>query len=101
MPVLITRNSVLDEEDITKNKNIKISFNDTKIKYIDISLNRKIYSNKLLDITIIEINPKEDNIHHFLEINEENDIASQNLENYQFTFFIIQNQINLMHHMEK
>ena len=56
LPVLITNNHVINEEYFQKNKIIKISFDDDKInKLLEIVPERKFYSNKTYDISIIEI----------------------------------------------
>ena len=66
--VLITNNNVINEEIIKNNKIIRVTLNDDKIhKKIRINEERKIYINKKYNITIIEINPKEDDINDFLE----------------------------------
>ena len=71
IPVMITNNHVIDENYLNQNKSIKISFNEEKV-FKDIKLNnKKIYTNKNLDITIIEIkNEDEINNNRFLEIDE-------------------------------
>ena len=62
IPVLITNNHVLNENDILKGKSIKFTLNDDKISHqIIIDEKRICYTNKTLDITIIEIK-KSDNI---------------------------------------
>ena len=74
MPVLITCNYVLNKEEIIKNREIKYSIGQEK-KLRSISYNpetRKIYENKDLNFTIIEIK-EHDNIDiiNFLEIDED------------------------------
>ena len=78
-PVLITNNHVLDKEKIKIGEKIKISFNDEEIfKNIIIDKNRKTYTIKKdeneneVDITIIEIRPKEDDLQNqeFIEYDE-------------------------------
>jgi len=78
LTVLITNNHVLKEEDIENNKIIKLNrYNDIENKNEDISIkiddSRIKYTNaeKDIDITIIEIKPKEDKINNYLEIDEE------------------------------
>ena len=72
LPVLITNNHVINNEDLELNKNIKISFNDDKItKIIKINEARKTFTSKDIDITIIEIIPNVDDINDFLEIDKE------------------------------
>ena len=69
LPVLITNNHAINEEYFLKNKIIKISFNDDKIyKLLEIVPERKFYSNKTYDISIIEIFPNKDNLNKFLEL---------------------------------
>jgi len=74
LPVLITNNHVLNENDIDNNKIIKLMINN-KVKKIEIDNSRKKYTNsdKNIDLTIIEIKPKKDGINNYLEI-DENDI---------------------------
>ena len=75
LPVLITNNHILNENDIKNNKIIKLSING-KVKEIKIDNSRKKYTNpdKNIDITIIEIKPNEDGIgiDNFLELDEKN-----------------------------
>ena len=72
VPVMMTNNHIIGEKDLNNNKKIKISFNDSIFKDIELDSERKKYTNKDLDITIIEI--KKDiygiNINSFLEIDE-------------------------------
>ena len=67
LPVLITNNHVLKEEDIKNNEIIKLTrYNSIKKKNEDISIkidySRIRYTNSKIDITIIEIKPEEDKI---------------------------------------
>ena len=85
-PVLITNNHVLNQERIKTGKKIKISFNDEEIvKNILIDENRKTYTIKKdengneVDITIIEIRPKEDDF--------------QNLEFIEYDEYLLNNDI--------
>ena len=65
LPVLITNNHVLGENEIKNNNIITLSLNyDKKIKTIEIDEDRKIYTNEKLDITIIEIKEKKDNLNN-------------------------------------
>ena len=78
LPVLITNHHVLDEDEIIKNKSLKITFNDDKVsKIIELTDNRKIYSSELYDTTIIEIFPLKDNLTYFLELNNLNEIIDK------------------------
>ena len=69
--VLITNSNILDKKIISENNIINISLNDDNEKLkIKIDENRKIYSNKVYNTTIIEINPESDKISNFLELDE-------------------------------
>ena len=71
LPVLITNNHVLNEEEIGVGKTIKLTINNDKvIRYIKIDDSRKKMTNEKLDFTIIEIKPNDDNINSFLDIDE-------------------------------
>ena len=71
IPVLMTNNHVIDENYINSNEKITITLNDDKenraIKFIN---NRKYYSNKRYDVTIIEIKQEIDKIDNFMELDE-------------------------------
>ena len=78
LPVLITNNHVLKEEDIKNNEIIKLTrYNNIENKDEDISITiddsriRYTNSEKDIDITIIEIKPVKDKINNYLEIDEE------------------------------
>ena len=78
--LLITNNHVLNEHDIMTGKSINISLNNEKIfKEIKIDSNRKKYTNKDLDVTIIEIN-NEDNINNYLSLDD--NILNNDINNY-------------------
>ena len=71
LPVLITNNHALDEEQITNDKTIAIYLNNKKdCKYIKLNNERKRYTNEILDLTIIELK-KTDNINDYLELDDE------------------------------
>ena len=70
LPVLITNNHVLNQNDIKDNSIIEISINN-EIKEIKIDYERKKYSDKNIDITIIEIRPNKDGIYNYLELDEQ------------------------------
>ena len=71
LKVLITNNHIINEDIIKRNEIIRVSLNDDKdFKTINLK-NKKFYSNEKYDITIIEINPKKDNITNFLELDDE------------------------------
>ena len=78
LPLLITNNHILKEEDIKNKKIINLTrYNDIEKKNEDISIEiddsriRYTNSEKDIDITIIEIKPEEDKINNYLEIDEE------------------------------
>ena len=75
--LLITNNHVLNEQDIMTGKVINISLNNEEIfKEIKIGTNRKKYTNKDLDVTMIEINNGDD-IKNYLSL--DNNILNNNL----------------------
>ena len=73
LPTLITNNHVLSENEIAINQKIDYLYNDDKnSNSIIIDENRKKYTNKDYDVTIIEIKPNEDkiDINSFLEVDD-------------------------------
>ena len=93
--VLITNNSTLNEE-IMKEKNIKILIEfqkEKKIKEIMLT-NRKYYTNKEYNTTIIEIK-KEDKIDNYLELDKEFIVGDEiNFREYEHeNIYIINNKI--------
>ena len=73
LPVLITNNHVIDQDDIDKNIIVTLKLNNYKISK-NISLkNRLMYTNKDLDVTIIEIKENNDDLENiYLELDETN-----------------------------
>jgi len=76
LPVLITNNHILEENDIKDNEIIELTmYNNKEKKNKDISIkidsSRIRYTNSEIDITIIEIKPEKDKINNYLEIEEE------------------------------
>ena len=71
LPVLITNNHILNENDIEDNNIIKLNINK-EIKEIKMDNLRKRYTNsdKNIDITIIEIKINKDRINNYLELDE-------------------------------
>ena len=91
LKLLITNNHVLNEKDIMKDNTIVISLNNEQIfKEIKIDSNRKKYTNKELDITIIEINNK-DNINNYILLDD--NILNNNIK-YENESLYILNYIN-------
>jgi hypothetical protein len=90
LPVLITNNHVLNEEDIKPNRIIKYSLKDGQLqKQIIINESRITFTNKELDVTIIEIIPSLDEINDFLEV--DGTIDKLNLkEKIKDTIYILQ-----------
>ena len=72
LPVLITNNHVLNEKDIIEGEVINLSLNNEKLLYkITIGKDRKVYTSKEYDITIIQIMPNDGlDITSFLDIDE-------------------------------
>ena len=72
LPVLITNNHIIDENDLKDNNIINLSINNNEEKRI-IKLDEKRirYTNKELDITIIEIREKEDKLNNkYIELDD-------------------------------
>ena len=67
--VLTTSYRLIDEKYLTDNKEINILLNDYKTRIIDLEKKRNIYTNKEYDLTLIEINKKDD-INNFFDIDE-------------------------------
>ena len=90
LPVLITNNHVLNKNDTQKNKEISLSFNENKIsKKLIITPDRRTYNNEKYDVSIIEIFPDKDDIHHFLNLNE-NILNDKGDEYDKKTIYILQ-----------
>ena len=73
LKVLITAHHVLGENEIKNNKIITISLNNNEKdkKHIKMNNKRKRYTNDIFDVTIIEIDEIQDNIHDFIELDDE------------------------------
>ena len=92
--LFITNNHILDQKFLDKeNKLIYFNYNNEK-KEMNLKLNRYKYTDELLDFTIIEV-LKEDNITHFLEIDDY--IYSKNYKNEQIFTFEFPSQKNLQY----
>ena len=68
LPVLMTCNHVLSQNDLITNKSIIISFSDDKIQKIELDKFRIVFTDEKLDVSIIEIKPEIDGIYYFLDI---------------------------------
>jgi len=74
LPVLITNNHILGNEDLSINNVINLTLNNDKEKRsLKIDELRKKFTDKELDVTIIEIKPKEDGINNFLDLDDDFD----------------------------
>ena len=73
LPVLITNNHVINQDDILNNKKISLYLNNDGItRTIKLDNNRMMYTNEKLDVTIIEIKDNKDNLNNkFLELDDE------------------------------
>ena len=73
LPVLITNNHVINQDDILNNKKISLYLNNDGItKTIKLDNNRMMYTNEKLDVTIIEIKDNKDNLNNkYLELDDE------------------------------
>ena len=94
LKVLITNNHIINEEIIKENKKIQISINnDKEYKIIELE-NKKIYTNKEYDITIIEINKEKEEINNYIELDK--DIMEQEIINLnKESIYILQNPNSL------
>ena len=68
MKAFITNNHMLDEEFLNNEKKLVVFIEEVKIE-INLEKERFIFTDKEMDFTIIEI-LEDDNINHFLEIDE-------------------------------
>lgn len=70
MPVLITTNSLIGEDEIANAKEIKILINEEgKKREFEIDTKRKRYTNQKLDITILEL-AQRDGINNYLDLDD-------------------------------
>ena len=77
LPVLITNNHVINQDDILNNKKFSIYLNnDKKIKRIELDNNRLKYTNEKLDITIIEIKDNDKLNNKYLKTTKEGSSGS-------------------------
>ena len=77
---MITTNHLVNDDILKNDKKIKIILNNDEEdnnRIIEIDEQRKKYSSIKYDTTIIEINPKTDNIHKFIKVDE--NIFQQNI----------------------
>ena len=89
--VLITNNHVIDESILKREKELWVELLNEK-KRIELNKNKKIYTSKDYDITIIEINKENENIDYFLELDE---IAlKENPQLFNENIYIIQYPYN-------
>ena len=91
LPVLFTNNHVIDKSNLTKSSKIVLSINDDKVKKTIKINNRKVYTNKEDDVTIIEILENNDGITEFLEL--DNDIFED-----EFNSMNIKKSIYILHY---
>ena len=86
--VLMTNNHIIDESILKGKKELCVELLNNEEKKIDLNNNKKLYTNKDYDITIIEINKEKENIDYFLELDEIALKENQNL--YNENIYIIQ-----------
>ena len=92
IPVMITTNSILNQNDIANGKTIKIGLNNIH-KKIHINHGRKTYTNEIYDVTIIEIFAEKDGIENFLELD-------YSLEETNFDQKYVDKEIYILQHPE-
>ena len=84
--VMITNNHVINEEILKNNSKLEVSLNDD-IEKIEINLkNKKLYTSKVYDVTIIELNV--DEIQHYIDLDES--IFEDNKNIYNKSIYIPQ-----------
>ena len=69
LPVLITNNHIINQNDIKNNKKLSI-YLDKEIRSIKIDEKRKRYTNEKLDITIIEIKEEDKLNNEYIELDD-------------------------------
>jgi len=83
LSVLMTNNHIINEKNYKENKEIQISFDDGKInKKIITYPERKFYTSKIYDTTIIEIFPNKDDLHYFLETSQDDEKLIEDINVY-------------------
>ena len=102
LPVLITNNHVLNENNIKPNQTIKISFYEkiqnekNEILYkeiykdINIGEDRLVYTSEEYDTTIIEIKKEKDKIYEFLELDSRIFQYNSNVFFYGTSVYLLQ-----------
>ena len=71
IPVMITNNHIIDSHYINNNKFILITLDNDKVdKAIKLNDKKIIYTNKEYDVTIIEVNPEEEEINYYMELED-------------------------------
>ena len=78
LKVIITNNHVLDQNILSKKKYLEVIINNNNKKIIKLN-NKKIYTSKEYDITIIEIDSKCEKIEKYLKLDE--GIVNENVNN--------------------
>ena len=92
MPVLITNNHVLNEDNIKLNKIITIGLNkgnELITKNIKVDEDRMVYTSKKFDTTIIEIKKENDEIYNYLELDNDIFEDNSNVLYYNNTIYIL------------
>ena len=93
LEVMITNNHILNKEILKNDKIIKLLLNDSKENITLEIKDRKIYTSKKYDTTIIEINSEKDKIYNFLEIDQE--IFDKNINMFNKSIYILQYHRNI------
>ena len=84
LPVLITNNHILNENDLTKDNRINFTLNNNKLSYsIFIDDSRKVDTSDKYDVTIIELREKDGiELNSFIELDDEIDILKGNIKTF-------------------
>ena len=95
LPILITTNKLLDENNLDNNINIEIKLNNNKnIKQIELNDKRKIIKIEKLGLALIQID-KNDNIENFLELDINNDNLRKGNKSIYSLQYSNENNINV------
>jgi len=89
---MITNNHIIDESILKREKELCVELLNKEEKKIELNKNKKLYTSKEYDITIIEINKEKENIDYFLELDEI--VLKENPQLFNEDIYIIQYPFN-------
>ena len=104
LPILVTNNHLINELILEKKEEPIMIYTKNNQKYKAFHLdNRMYYTNEEYDITFIEIKENSDDIHNFLELDDnliENIFDDKNVDKDNHHFYYIKETIYIMHYPE-